>query len=257
MFIVGQHQGAREYMEDTFIVDPLLIDDMELYAIFDGHGGTYVSEFLKQHTKDVLHELLVKRTTKPSIEDCLYICVKRLQEMLDKQKAMGVGSTAIIGIRHKNMMYIANVGDCRAIVDNQGVAFRVTHDHKPNVVREFARIQEMGGFVTTYPNDVARVNGMLAISRSLGDLHLTPYVRWEPEVSTFPITQHNKMMVLASDGIWDTLNDQDVIDVIQQTMKNMQAETLQEQLNICARNCIMLAQQRGSGDNITIIIILL
>ena len=258
MFIVGQHQGAREYMEDTFVVDTNLYHDMKVYAVFDGHGGTYVSEFLKQHMLDVLKNVLSSRTNEiPSIEDCLYITIKRLQSMLEKDKCINVGSTCLIALRNKDMLYIANVGDCRAIINVKESALRVTHDHKPNTVSEFNRIREMGGFVTTYPNDAPRVNGMLAVSRSLGDLHLSPYVRWEPEVSTLQITDHNKIMVLASDGVWDTMSDQDVYDVIQETIhhfeKHEPQKSMQEVFKVCAQNCILVAQQRGSGDNITII----
>lgn len=61
---------------------------------------------------------------------------------------------------------MANVGDCRAVISDNGVALQITEDHKPQLPQEKERIEAAGGWV--HKN---RVNGLLAVSRSFGDIN--------------------------------------------------------------------------------------
>lgn len=254
MYAVVQDQGGREYMEDTCIAEPRFFQSMDLYAIFDGHGGSYVSEFLRDHLKRVLLEELRKNAS--STDDVLYNTIKRLQHMLDPNAAQHTGSTCLIAVRNGETWTVANVGDCRAITNNGPKALRVTNDHKPGAPREFNRIKEAKGFVSFYPNDAPRVNGTLAVSRSLGDLSQSPWVRWEPEVSSFKITPRNPMLIMASDGIWDTMEDQEALDTTINTIMTETKGHVQEAvLKLAAQKCLHIARNKGSSDNVTIMII--
>jgi len=87
----------------------------------------------------------------------------------------------------------------------------------------------------------------LAISRALGDHIFKPYVTSEPEVKVIDITPQNKFLVIACDGLWDVLEDQETLDIIVDEQDPSQAA-------IKLRDT---AYNRGSGDNISVVVILI
>lgn len=56
--------------------------------------------------------------------------------------------------------------------------------------------------VHTFPGDVARVNGQLAVSRAFGDKNLKNHLRSDPDVTNAEIDSQTDLLILASDGIW-------------------------------------------------------
>jgi serine/threonine protein phosphatase PrpC len=79
-------------------------------------------------------------------------------------KNPNAGCTALIALIIKGVLYIANVGDSRAILCNKSVAYDLSKDHKPDDPKEKARIESLGGMI-----NAGRVNGSLNLSRALGD----------------------------------------------------------------------------------------
>lgn len=115
-------------------------------------------------------------------------------------------------------IYVANTGDSRSVISLQGEARPLSFDHKPMNPDENARIIAAGGFV-----EFNRVNGNLALSRALGDFefkqnaNLPPerqVVTADPEIVVYDITGEEEFLVLACDGIWDCLSNQQVVDFI-------------------------------------------
>lgn len=90
----------------------------------------------------------------------------------------------------------------------------LTSDHHPNRVEERLRIEASGGFVTS--GSSPRVNGQLAVSRSIGDADLRRFgVISEPELSGWvQISENDKFLVLASDGIFEKMSPQEVCNVL-------------------------------------------
>jgi serine/threonine protein phosphatase PrpC len=89
---------------------------------------------------------------------------------LRRQSILRSGSTSVTCVvrataEGKRMLHIANVGDSRAVLCREGQAIRLTIDHKASLPEEAKRIREAGGFIGRNK----RVNGVLAISRALGD----------------------------------------------------------------------------------------
>jgi protein phosphatase 1L len=60
-----------------------------------------------------------------------------------------------------------------------------------------------GGFVHCCSNGVWRVQGSLAVSRAIGDLHLKQWIISEPEIIKLPLTSDCQFLIMASDGLWD------------------------------------------------------
>ncbi|KAG6548571.1 hypothetical protein Mapa_010059 [Marchantia paleacea] len=94
-------------------------------------------------------------------------------------------------------------------------ARELTRDHRPDRDDERERIEGAGGFVITY-GAVARVNGKLAVSRSIGDVHLKRYgVIADPEFTGWlKIPKSQSFLTIASDGVFEKLNTQSVCDVL-------------------------------------------
>lgn len=112
---------------------------------------------------------------------------------------------------------VANVGDCRMIVWKEESAHRITKDHKPNDEVERARIEGLGGEVTSteLPNGTVtyRVNGILAVARAFGDFQLEPFITAAPDVFHTNISGDEEYIVIACDGLWDVLKDHEVVQI--------------------------------------------
>ncbi|KAI5057993.1 hypothetical protein GOP47_0028008 [Adiantum capillus-veneris] len=91
---------------------------------------------------------------------------------------------------------------------------RLSADHRPDRPDEKVRIEASGGFVTD--GSVPRVNGQLAVSRSIGDIDFRKYgVISEPEVSGWhKVSENDKFLIVASDGLFETLSAEEVCDVL-------------------------------------------
>lgn len=146
-------------------------------------------------------------------------------------------------------MYIANAGDSRAVLLRDNTTVRVTVDHKPDIPEEQVRIEKSGGVVTKVTNKqgktISRVNGMLAVSRALGDIFLQPYVTSEPEVFQFELNNNNKVLILACDGVWDVLSDEETTEIAS-------SEVNPEMAAVKIRDA---ALAKGSADNISVIVV--
>lgn len=145
------------------------------------------------------------------------------------------------------MLYTANVGDARAVLYRGGKALRLSHDHKASDPLEQKRIRNAGGFVS---ND--RVNGILAVARSLGDHELKEYIIGEPHVSRTVLKMEGEnaedtILVLACDGVWDVLSDQQVCEIADRHVD------AQEAAKIITEKAI----ECGSSDNISVIVVYL
>lgn len=88
----------------------------------------------------------------------------------------------------------------------------MTHDHKGCDETEAKRVSEAGGFVLK-----DRVNGVLAVTRSLGDIALKEWVIGQPFTTEIVLDDTDEWLVIACDGVWDVMTDQEVIDLIKGT----------------------------------------
>jgi serine/threonine protein phosphatase PrpC len=77
---------------------------------------------------------------------------------------------------------------------------------------ETRRISELGGRVVYWGR--WRVEGLLAVSRSVGDASLKPYITAEPEVCEYDVGKDDWFLVMSSDGVWDVLDNEEVAHVI-------------------------------------------
>ena len=112
------------------------------------------------------------------------------------------GSTVISAFIHKarKQLITAHVGDSRAILITETESYDLTVDHKPSNPSEKERVELCGGRIILY--GVLRVQGVLAVTRALGDFSLRPYVSNTPVVNYYELRGKECFLVLASDGLW-------------------------------------------------------
>ncbi|KAK9275032.1 hypothetical protein L1049_022290 [Liquidambar formosana] len=175
-----------------------------------------------------------------------------------------VGSTAVVAIICPTHIIVANCGDSRAVLCRGKVPVPLSVDHKPNREDEYARIEAAGGKVIQWNG--FRVCGVLAMSRAIGDRYLKPCVIPDPEVMFVPREKEDECLILASDGLWDVMTNEEVCDVARRqillwhkkngvTPSAKRGEGVDSAAQAAAEYLSRLALQRGSKDNITVIVV--
>ena len=240
--------GRRPYMEDRFLVVGELRGDprASIYAVFDGHGGAAAAEFCVNR----MVPLLVSDPAFPllPVKAISNAFVRTDEEFLAHARScrppLDDGTTAIAALIMGRTLLVANAGDSRAIlVHRDGTVEAMSDDHKPNRPDEIQRIKQAGGVV--YFHGVWRVGGVLAVSRAIGDRILKPVVTAQPELKQCTITAGHAFLVLATDGVWDVMTNDDVGAIVSSICDPQEA----------ASRLVMEALDRGSADNITALVI--
>eukprot|EP01124_Arcella_intermedia_P026332 TRINITY_DN4920_c0_g2_i1.p1 TRINITY_DN4920_c0_g2~~TRINITY_DN4920_c0_g2_i1.p1 ORF type:complete len:572 (-),score=99.08 TRINITY_DN4920_c0_g2_i1:148-1863(-) len=251
-FTVGfcDNIGKRQDMEDEMVIlglGPRCRKNEDYYAVFDGHGGKEASLLAAESLHKHLDRQL--RITKGDVVKAMVESFNDAQAVCDK-KGMICGTCALVTFFRGKELYISNLGDSRAVLGRKaGVGLAITKDHKPEQPEETERIRSVGGFVKEPEKntDVYRVNGKISVSRALGDRDFKPSVSHDPDVYSIELTDDDYFVVLACDGIWDAVPDQDAVNLVFQTRDPQTA----------ALGLLRLARKRASIDNISVIVIFL
>ncbi|AYV76877.1 MAG: serine/threonine protein phosphatase [Barrevirus sp.] len=257
-------QGLRKQNEDTHIAvingdgkNPK-IKDINLYAVFDGHGGLQVSEFLKN---SVPKYFLNKKVSYPLNKEYVVNVFNVLQnELKTKPFSKSVGSTALIVAHYKNpndpdssYLNILNTGDSRCILCRSNFAMPLTKDHKPNWPEEYCRISELGGKIEFDQRDW-RIKD-LSVSRAFGDLDATPFVTHLPDLFKYKLDKSDKFIIICCDGMLETLTNEVAVNFVLLNCYSKDTRTrINKDINI-AQRLAEFALTKGSGDNISIIVV--
>jgi len=118
------------------------------------------------------------------------------------------GSTAVVAVVRReinhSVLYVANTGDSRAVISKNGQTERLSKDHKASDPSEIERIKSVGGKIMDN-----RVAGGLAITRAIGDFAYKSFgVTCQPYIVRHVLRPFDKYLILASDGVWDTVSDE-------------------------------------------------
>mmetsp|Transcript_33024 Transcript_33024/g.69508 ORF Transcript_33024/g.69508 Transcript_33024/m.69508 type:complete len:665 (+) Transcript_33024:203-2197(+) len=255
------HRGKRNYMEDRFVIEHMGSTSkhkenskpMSLLAVFDGHGGSLVSQFCSDWISSYIRKKNVH------FPGNLPLAMKTSFTKIDSDFVSSGyldGTTACAVTIVGKKVICCNAGDSRAIiVKRDGTALDLSQDHKPDRNDETKRINDLGGRVIHWGR--WRVEGVLAVSRSIGDAKLKPYVTAEPDVVEHDIGEDDMFLVVASDGVWDTMSSDLVakfvlINTCKIVDKRLQVD--EKKLRWIARQVSKRARENGSSDNIACIV---
>jgi serine/threonine protein phosphatase PrpC len=231
------------------------LKNINLFAIFDGHGGKDVSKYIKDNLPKYFTN---KKTQYPLQKNFVIDTYDKLQRELKGYKfAHRAGSTSLVVIYFKynggNYLNVINSGDCRAIICHDNFAIPLTKDHKPFTAEERYRIEQLGGTIKWDGHDW-RVQD-LSVSRSFGDTDTAPYVTHRPDLFRYKLNKNDKFIVLGCDGLWDVMSNDEVVNFI---LINCYDKAVQKRLNTninIAKKLAEHALKKGSTDNISIIVV--
>ncbi|CAL4953698.1 unnamed protein product [Urochloa decumbens] len=228
--------GRRREMEDAVSIRPDFLPGAtkhHFFGVFDGHGCSHVATLCQDRMHEVVAE---EHSNAGSGEETAWKGVmERSFARVDEQAASWassrsgdepacrceqqmpsrcdhVGSTAVVAVVSPTHVVVANAGDSRAVLSRAGAPVSLSVDHKPDRPDELARIEAAGGRVIYW--DGARVLGVLAMSRAIGDGYLKPFVSSEPEVTVTERTDDDECLILASDGLWDVVTNEMACEVV-------------------------------------------
>ncbi|KAL7585921.1 probable protein phosphatase 2C 75 [Lactuca sativa] len=238
--------GRARDMEDEISVQPNFCRPeingyrpVHFFGVFDGHGGHHVSALCKENMHVIMEEELMRvrttgdKSTGEDVEELWRTSINRSFERMDEM-AMAlcqcngienskmcrfhpqlslVGSTAVVLLLTDEFIIVANCGDSRAVLSRSGKAVPLSFDHKSDREDERERIEASGGRIL-FAGNGARVEGVLAMSRAIGDRFLKQVVISEPEYTFTRRESEDMSLILASDGLWDVLSSELSCEVV-------------------------------------------
>jgi len=266
---VTSMQGWRSNMEDSHTALAKLegnLKEWSFFGVFDGHAGPGISEHCSADLlntiiqEDQFKTLSVEPTSEnvATVKEAIRSGFLKLDEVMRKMPKVvsgddKSGTTAVCSLISPKHIYVANCGDSRAVLHRRSGMGFCTEDHKPINPNEKERIQNAGGSVL-----VQRINGSLAVSRALGDFEYKnvqgmgqceQLVSPEPELYVEQRTSEDEFLVLACDGVWDVMSNEDVCTYIksQFSLTNDVDEITAKVIDTCFH--------KGSRDNMSIMIV--
>lgn len=101
--------------------------------------------------------------------------------------------------------------------------------------------------------------GVLAVARAFGDFVLKKFVTAEPFTSTTKLDAMSQFIIIACDGVWDVLEDQEAVDMIREHLGSGAGMTSppHSKAKTAAQILVDAALAKGSSDNITVLIVFL
>ena len=243
-------------------------------GVADGHGvnGHDVSGLIKSQLPRILEQHLGMDGTNP--KSALSKAYTTLNESICASAADTTlsGSTCVSVLLQGRDLYCANVGDSRAVMGSlkpsgEWTATALSTDHKPDCPSEQKRIIAAGGRVGPYRGSQGEALGPhrvwlktkefpgLAMSRSFGDkVAATVGVIAEPQVTHTAIGGTDKIVIIASDGVWEFLSNMEAVWIVAMHYLSGDAATAAEQL--CAKAaCRWREEEVETIDDITAIVL--
>ncbi len=214
--------------------------NLSFYGVCDGHGddGHLISKFISTSLPYFIYEELKKNSIYNNINSYISKIFEniflQLNSLLINNKEINSafsGTTCISLLLCNNQIISCNLGDSRAIkgqlFNNKWSFELLSRDHKPNEPDEMKRIKENKGIIKPYIDENGEVNGPdriwlpnqtypgIAMSRSFGDQVAAQIgVVAIPEILFFPYIEEDKFIIIASDGLWEYVSNQEVVNIV-------------------------------------------
>ncbi|GBG74833.1 hypothetical protein CBR_g19345 [Chara braunii] len=252
--------GGRMFMEDAHV----RIDDISehvrsfefnewpraFFGVFDGHGGQCAAEFVSNRLlRYIVEDADFPRDVESAVRQAFHRTDLEFDLECGAGRAHPSGTTALTALVYGRTLFVANVGDCRAVLCKRGRAVELSRDHKPCCAFERARIEALGGYV-----EDGYLNGLLAVARAVGDWHLAglkvqgcgPLIA-EPEFREEQLTSEDEFMILGCDGLWDVFSSQNAVEFAR---RNLQKHNDPER---CSQDLVQEAIKRSTCDNVSVL----
>ncbi|CAE6160810.1 unnamed protein product [Arabidopsis arenosa] len=223
-------------------------------GVYDGHGGPEASRFVNRHLFPYMHKFarehgglsvdVIKKAFKETEEE---FCGMVKRSLPTKPQMATVGSCCLVGAISNDTLYVANLGDSRAVLgsvvsgddSNKGaVAERLSTDHNvavEEVRKEVKALNPDDSQIVIYTRGVWRIKGIIQVSRSIGDVYLKkpeyyrdpifqrhgnpiplrrPAMTAEPSIIVRKLKPQDLFLIFASDGLWEHLSDETAVEIV-------------------------------------------
>ncbi|XP_057867332.2 probable protein phosphatase 2C 25 isoform X2 [Cryptomeria japonica] len=220
-------------------------------GIYDGHGGPEASRFVSDHL--FLHLMRFAREEGRMSDEVLRRSFNATEEGFlahvtrswkTKPLIAAVGSCCLVGVIWGEKLFVANVGDSRAVMGSLGrsnkkiTAEQLTRDHNASVEevrQELKALHPDDSRIVVNKHGVWRVKGIIQVSRSIGDVYLKkpefnlgpvytrfqlseplhrPVLTADPSIYTLTLNPQDKFLIFASDGLWEHLTNQQAVEIV-------------------------------------------
>jgi len=114
-------------------------------------------------------------------------------------------------------LYLANVGDSKAIVVRNGTPVSLNIEHRANNEEERKNVENRGGFVFEKKGAKTSrflVQGALELTRSIGDPSYKEFITCEPDIMEHKFDSGDEYIVMASDGFWNEISEEETVKLI-------------------------------------------
>ena len=276
--------GFTKVNQDSFLVlqNQYNFKDFNIFSVMDGHGanGHLVSRFVTKYFTSFFKNNK-KMNQSNSNEDSIcyrlkknnYDIVKKVFRHAERDisknsdiDANFSGTTCVMLFQVGEKLICANVGDSRAIlVKGNNEIIPLSIDQKPDDPEETKRIVENGGEISQFEEDGEKSGPFrvwkkgeaypgIAMSRSIGDLIATTLgVIPEPKFIEEKVDKDCKFIVLASDGVWEFLDNKAVTDIVMNYYKKNDPEGACKEL--IKKSTEWWNQEDIVVDDITVVIV--
>ncbi|BBN10952.1 pyruvate dehydrogenase phosphatase [Marchantia polymorpha subsp. ruderalis] len=292
---------ANYFMEDAGEVEAT--SSGVYIGVHDGHGGAEAATFLKERLYQTMKDRFLKQNgvvTVDAIRDAFLdteeAFVNIVRDAFPKSPHLAtVGSCSLVAIVSGDTLYVANVGDARAVLGaTRGIevtAIQLSVDHNVNDTecREaYMKEHELccgGDNLVWERNGKWRVKGRLQLTKSFGDLCMKyaefnreplfsrfripepfkpPIISVDPSVNVHQLTINDEFLILASDGLWEYLTNEEAVEIVNTSpRKDIARVLIKSALQIAARTRevpyndlvhMPSGQRREYHDDMTVIV---
>ena len=280
--------NIRDYNEDTITATKIIFNNdnknennFYFFGIFDGHGGSGCSLYLKKN----LHKF-IKNFSKEAIREAINITEEKFlkEEALDEKGEVKdqSGSCGIMTMIQNNKCIIANVGDSRLVVYRNRKVFFCSEDHKPGSNIEKERITKAGGKIYQTPSLFPLYQngkeieipwrvlpGRLSVSRTFGDVEAKEekfggnknVVVALPDITEIELNDEFNFIILGCDGIFDVLSNEEILECVKIVLNEKNIQEINQDVNISqlcgdfAEMIIKSSLAKDSFDNVSCVVI--
>ena len=275
---VGYVKGKPKlHNQDSFIIKSGLqgMRGHYLFGVCDGHGsyGHLVSQYIRDAFPGILEESLEKELSFLSIEKNFYKAVSKLCKGLQETgiEIAFSGSTLVFVLIIGSNCVCGNVGDSRVVLGKcfndiwEGIP--LSHDHNTKRIDERTRILNSHGRISQAQDFDGNFEGPervwlldddipgLAMTRSIGDkISKAVGVTSDPEVIARKLCKDDKFLIIASDGVWEYISNENAVDIVRNYWEQ---NSIEEATQALVSEASKKWKKEEYTDDITVVIIFL
>ncbi|CAK9145667.1 unnamed protein product [Ilex paraguariensis] len=256
---IGKY-GSGEFSMAVVQANQVLEDQCQIESgqfgtfvgVYDGHGGPEVARYVCDHLFPNFQAISAEERGVVTAETIrrAFLETERgftaiVSELWNTKPHMAtVGSCCLVGVIYRQTLFIANLGDSRAVLgrkvgDTGGIAaIQLSTEHNANfeaVRQELKELHPNDPQIVVLKHGVWRVKGIIQVSRSIGDVYMKhaqfnrepinakfrlsepmnmPILSATPSITSHTLQPNDSFLIYASDGLWEHLSNQQAVDIV-------------------------------------------